>query len=269
MRRLNIIAAILFIVLVGALMTLLKTGGTQTIQTKFLGFISPFLKSGSSIQQRVTGLRHNLKTLDELDAENKSLRIENSELQATNQTLRGLEEENNKLRAALHYRARSIFKLVPARVVARDASTWWSTIKIDRGSADGIKTDTPVLTEEGLVGKTTVVAEHMSTVLLVSDENCKVAANVEGTREQGIMSGGRTSTAMMPEIALKFLSKDAALKPGQKVYSSGVGGVFPSGILLGAVRDFKAGPLSGQATIIPAVHLSTLENVFIVAGDKR
>lgn len=269
MKRINIIVPIVFVLVVGALLTLLKPGGTETIQSKFLGILSPFLKTGSSVQKRVSALHENLKTLDELEIENKALRIKNRELQAVNQTLRGAEQESNKLRQALGYRKRSLFKLIPAHIVVRDAATWWSTVKINKGFDDGLKPDMPVLTENGMVGKTTTVAAHMATLLLISDENCKIAAKVEGTREQGIMSGGRASNTFMPEISLNFLSKNAQLKSGQKVYSSGVGGVFPGGVLLGVIHQYKSGVLAGRATVIPAVDLSTIEDVFVVAGKKQ
>jgi rod shape-determining protein MreC len=142
-------------------------------------------------------------------------------------------------------------------------------VKIDRGSAEGIEPDMPVLTEEGLVGKTTIVSEHAAVVLLISDENCKVSVTVEGTREQGIVKGERTSYTAQPVISLNFLSKQANLKPGQKTFSSGVGGVFPSGVLIGAVKEFKVRELAGYATIVPAVDLSTLEQLFVVVGTKE
>ena len=104
----------------------------------------------------------------------------------------------------------------------------------------------PVVTDEGLVGKTTTVSDTISVVLLITDENCKVAATVEGTREQGIVSGERVSGGVSPLLNLNFLSKQANLKPGQKVYTSGVGGVFPSGLLVGSVKSFQ-GPGTGRA----------------------
>ena len=72
----------------------------------------------------------------------------------------------------------------------------------------------------------------------------------------------------MPAIGLRILSKMAALKPGQKVYSSGVGGVYPSGILIGVIKEYKAKELQGYATIVPVVDLTTLEDVFVVLGKK-
>jgi len=267
MRRLNLIAVAIFLVALGAVFAL-NPRNQQIIQSKFLGFISPFLRTGSSLEKKMIGLREGLKSLDQLEGENKQLLVEVKELKATNQMLRDLGVENNKLRAALEYRQRSIFKLVPARVIARDAATWWSTVKLDKGFDDGIQSDMPVLTEDGLVGKTTTVASNACTVVLETDESCKVAATVEGTREQGIVKGERTSTAAMPDLTLNFISKNANLQPGQKVYSSGVGGVFPSGVLIGVVKKFDVRPLDGVASVIPAVDFTTLEDVFIVTGRK-
>jgi len=174
----------------------------------------------------------------------------------------------NRLRHALNYRERSVFKLIPAEIVTRDASTWWHTVTINRGKEDHIETDMPVVTDEGLVGKTTTVSNTISVVLLVTDENCKVASSVEGTREQGIVSGERVSGGLAPLLDLNYLTKQANLQPGQKAYTSGVGGVFPSGLLIGMVKSFKTRELDGQAKVAPAVDLSRLEDVFVVTGRK-
>ncbi len=77
--------------------------------------------------------RSGLKSLEELEKENQQLRVENRALNATNQALRDVEREVNRLRLALAYRERSVFKLVPAEIITRDASTWWRTVTINRG----------------------------------------------------------------------------------------------------------------------------------------
>lgn len=240
---------------------------TQQVQAGFLGMISPFLKQGSGLQRKYTDVRRGLKTLDELEDEVKRLRIANKDLSATNQMLRGLESENNRLRNALGYQNKKLFQLMPARIIARDASTWYRKIVIDRGAAELIKPDMAVLTPEGLIGKTTAVSEHSSEVVLIADETCRVSATVEGA--QGIVQGERATGTGIPVIGLGFLSKQASLTPGMNVQTSGVGGVFPSGVSIGQISEFKVGPLNGYATIKPAVDLSSIEDVFVVVGDKK
>jgi rod shape-determining protein MreC len=267
MSRTSIIALLIF----GAVLGYFLSFGPETTQ-KFKGsvyqLLAPFLTGGSGIKKQITSVRSGLKSLDQLEHENTALQVENRELRATNQGLRDVEHEVNRLRHALNYRERSVFKLIAAEIIARDSSTWWRTITINRGKRDGIQTDMPVVTDLGLVGKTTTVSEGISVVLLLSDENCRVAASVEGSREQGIVSGERTTTGLTPLLNLNFLSKQADLKPGQKVYTSGVGGVFPSGLLVGAVKSYRVRELDGQAQLTPAVDLSHLEDVFVVTGRR-
>ncbi len=267
MRRYNIAALVVFIFMVGALFALTPRN-TQKVQSAFLGMISPFLKTGSGLQQRVVAFHEGLKTLQQLEQDNKTLLVENAQLRTGLSYLRDLEGENNRLRHALEYRERAAFNLVPARIIARDSSTWWNTVRIDRGIDDGVEIDMPVLTEDGLVGKTTAVAGSSSTVVLISDENCKVAATVEGTQEQGIVKGERTSSGLQPQISLIFLSKNANLKPGMRVFSSGAGSVFPAGVSIGVIKEFRKRELDGYATIVPSVDLTTLEDVFVVFGKK-
>ena len=267
MNRSSIVALLILAAMLAYFVSL-GPDSTRKLQASFYQLISPFLTTGSGLEKQITSMRAGLKTLDEMERDNNALRVENRSLKATNQALREVEREVNRLRIALNYRQRSVFKLVPAEIVTRDASTWWRTVTINRGKQDGIEGDMAVVTEEGLIGKTTTVSESIAIVLLVSDENCKVAATVEGTREQGIVSGERVVGALAPLLDLNFLSKQANLQPGQKAYTSGVGGVFPSGLLIGTVKEYKVRELDGQARLTPAVDFSRLEDVFVVTGRK-
>jgi rod shape-determining protein MreC len=267
MSRSSIIALLIF----GALLGYFLSFGAETtkkVQAGVYQLLSPFFSSGSGLQKQITSVRSGLKSLEELEKDNNNLQVENRSLKATNQALRDVEHEVNRLRHALNYRERSVFRLVPAEIVTRDSSTWYRTVTINRGKDDKIESDMPVVTDEGLVGKTTTVSKTISIVLLISDENCKVAASVEGTREQGIVSGERATGGIAPVLDLNFLSKQANLQPGQKTFTSGVGGVFPSGMLIGTVKSFRVRELDGQAQITPAVDLSHLEDVFVVIGRK-
>lgn len=238
-------------------------------QSGYLRVSNPALQAGAALSDKVSTLQKGLKTLDELEAENAALAAQNNELRATQQLLGDLEGENKRLRAALDYRERSAFKLVPAKIVSRDASSWWNTLKINRGFAQDVSSAQPVLTAEGLVGRTTTVSKDLSIVLLLTDENCQVAARVEGTNEQGILSGQRVAGNASPELVLNFLNRDANLQPGMKVFTAGVSGaVFPAGIPLGVIKEFRTRELDGQAIVEPAADFSRLEDVFVVLGSK-
>ncbi|PWU06222.1 MAG: rod shape-determining protein MreC [Verrucomicrobia bacterium] len=269
MNKVNVILLVLVLVAATALASM-QASFVQDAQSRFLSFLSPFLKTGSAIQHAIssdssfesltpTQLRHQIAALS----------TENARLRATIQLMQDLQEDNQKLRKALNYRNRSVFRLLPARIISRNATTWWSTAILNRGFQDGLETDMPVLTETGLVGKITTVAKDISTVLLLTDENCRVASAIEGSREKGITAGPRVSGNVPPLLELNFLSKDAKISSGNRVYTAGVsGGIFPSGILIGTVKDFHPRDLDGQARVEPAVDLSHLEDVFVVVGVK-
>jgi rod shape-determining protein MreC len=267
MNRTSIIALLIFGAILGYFLSF-GTDTTRRFQESVYQWLAPLFSTGSGLKKQITTVSTQLKSLEELEHENSALQVENRQLKATNQALRDVEHEVNRLRHALNYRERSVFKLVPAEIVTRDSSTWWHTVTINRGKDDRVESDMPVVTDEGLVGKTTTVSNSISVVLLVTDENCKVASSVEGTREQGIVSGERVAGGLTPLLDLNFLTKQANLQPGQKAYTSGMGGVFPSGLLIGTVKSYRVRELDGQAKLTPAVDLSHLEDVFVVTGRK-
>jgi rod shape-determining protein MreC len=153
-------------------------------------------------------------------------------------------------------------------VIARDNASWWNTCTIDRGSEDGLAVDMAVVTEAGLVGKVATVAKNISSVILVSDESLRVSVSIEGTNEQGIISGTRASSNFAPDLRIRFLTKTAEIKPGMRVTTSGTGGVFPSGVIVGTIKQFTVKELEGVAIVQPAVDLSKVQDVFVISGIK-
>ena len=275
MTRSSIIALVAFVVLVVLVLTM-RTSAAQRLQARVLELMRPIHNLTSSTTSQLKAYGNGLKTLDELEREVERLHVDNDQLRATNQMMNETAAENNKLREALGFKQRSNFNLLAAHIIARSASTWWSTVQIDRGEADGLDSDMPVVTDQGLVGKTTTVAANTAYVLLITDENCKVSAYVEGpgsmpaeARDKGLVSGERIMDTGSPEMSLNFLPKTAQIAEGQKVFSYGVaGGVFPRGLLLGLIKSVQPHELDIRATVTPAVDLARLENVFIVRGMR-
>jgi rod shape-determining protein MreC len=247
----------------------MSTDFMQRAHVNFLSWLSPALKTGANIEKSITPASFSSLTPQQLREQIDALSTENERLRATIQLMQNLQEDNQKLRNALGYRNRSVFRLIPARIISRSSSSWWSTAIIDRGFQDGIETDMPVITEAGLVGKVTTVAKDVSTVSLLTDENCKAAAAIEGSREKGIVNGSRVADTSAPLLELNFLSKEGKIEAGSRVYTVGVsGGIFPSGILVGKIKSFRSRDLDGQAYVEPAVDLARIEDIFVVVGIK-
>src|SRR6266581_5583040 len=163
MSRTSLIALLIFGAILGYFLTF-GPESTRTFKAGVYRLIAPFLTSSSGLQKQITSVRTGLKSLEQLERENAALEVENRELRATNKGLRDVEHEVNRLRHALNYRERSVFKLIAAEIVARDSSTWWRTVTINRGKRDGIEIDMPVATDEGLIGKITTVSDSVSVV---------------------------------------------------------------------------------------------------------
>jgi rod shape-determining protein MreC len=205
-----------------------------------------------------------ITTRKELLKENDSLRRENQDLRV--QAMQGEEttRENARLRQLVGWKQTKPWKMKLAKVVVRDPSNWWRTVQIDKGSLDGLSNNLPVLTPEGLVGRVSAVGLTSSTVVLIGDRNCKVAAKVVETGDTGVI--GSTDPLDNSLVALGFLNKSAKLSPGQAVISSGLGGYFPGGIPIGQIADSRQVDygLSIEARVKLAANLGALDEVWVV-----
>ena len=196
-------------------------------------------------------------------------------LQLTNQLsqlyFRQAEEwkrENERLRDYFNILRQYPFKPKMARVVARDPVNWWKTVTIDRGSRDGVLTNAAVVTPEGLVGRVSGVSFAQSQVVLVGDPDCRVSVLVgeDKSREQGVIAPASSSPLDHALVDLSYLSRNSKLVPGQIVVTSGMGGVFPKGIVVGQIADSRSMGygLYKEAQVRLAVNMNRLEEVFVL-----
>jgi len=236
--------------------------------------LAPTFKWFSGLQSRAGDVREKLKRAERLEHENEDLRKANAKLLAENNTLRSFEKENAELRQALKYREISRFELVPARVIAREPSTWWQYVTIDRGQRDGVELNQAVVSTRGLVGKIASVSATTSKVVLLGDENCRVAATLEGTNEQGIIIGQPTEMGAV-QCRMTFISRTASIDVGQLAFTSGLGGVFPQGLRIGEVsqlvplRDTGGHGLYREVIVQPSADLSKLDFLFVVLRQRE
>jgi len=240
----------------------------RSIQNTYFAAISPFIKSGSIIDENIKSFRRELQSSKQLENRLVSVEAEFGILQATQARYIQIEKENKRLRKALGFKERSRFRLIPSKVLKRTPSSWWETLTIDKGEANGIATQYPIITEKGLVGKIDRVSENISTVLLITDESCQVSARVDDTPEFGIISGRRGVYGEDVLLNLKYLTNDISVKPGTRVYTSGKGGVFPDNIEIGTIVSVKKGHLYAEALVKPSIALDDTDVVFAISKEE-
>lgn len=237
------------------------------------GFI-PFLEFSSRIQSRSVFLINRVKAYKDLQLENTELTKQIVEFSARVVQVEELEHENREFRKMLDFKERTELKLISAKIIGRDPSNWFNTVLIDRGSSDGITINMPVLTVEGLVGKTIEVARNNSRVILILDENCKVSGWLRDSRQYGIVQGDLLAGGTGSQCRMSFIDRSAQLKNNDKVYTSGLAdisglGIFPKGILIGTVvsivspTESNKNNLYQEVKISPAVDLRSIDDVFV------
>lgn len=203
-----------------------------------------------------------------------------------------LEADNRELRQRLDFSRRQTYRLVICQVVSRGGmGGWWQTVRLDKGRNHGIGEAMAVITMDGLVGRTgggrfrrdgpgLVVTDKTSDVLLITDPGCKVACEVGSGRFFGIASGTGPALRGPPELDMlsaaapfdmDYIPGNAVVNAGDRVITSGRGGVIPPGIPVGTVRavGMDASGLYQRATVTPAADLQRLNTVFVVVPDKR
>jgi rod shape-determining protein MreC len=200
-----------------------------------------------------------------IEEENKNLKKKINELKAALILYQEGYLEAQRLKKLLELRDNNNYHFISARVIGRDQAALSKTILINKGTAHGLKTGMPVIAPPGLIGRLVDVSWHASKVLLFIDENSNVDAIVQRTRMQGIISGAGPRGLIM-----KYISKTQDVKEGDIIISSGMGGVFPKGLLIGQVShvDRQAASLFLKINVAPFVDFSKLEEILILSSEE-
>jgi len=241
MKPLNFVALLLFIAGLVWVFTLSESAVRQ-IQKTYYSAISPIISKGAESEAYAHDFVKEVEHSQDLEKKLTQVSSERDRFRLIAARAWALEAENNELRAALEFRKESKFDVVPARVVRRQRQMWGKTIDINRGSEKGLEKSMCVLASNGgLVGRIRIPGNEVSSILLITDETSLVTAKVEGTAESGLIIGQRTTYGKAPRLRLSNLSKNAILRKGMKVYTDGLGDLFPADIPIGTIEDFEVG----------------------------
>ena len=168
--------------------------------------------------------------------------------------------ENTRLRGILKLAERHPYELIAARVVGRSLDRLGGSLTIDKGEEDGVFANRAVLTPDGLVGRVERSNAHGARVLTLLHRDCAVAARVERSRVDGVV---RWEFGEQPTLNLLYVSSQEDVKVGDRIQTSGLGGIFPSGIRIGTVTriGLEENGLMKEITVRPAVNFRTLEEL--------
>jgi len=242
-------------------LNLKKEKAITTLESFVLAVLSPVHGVINNTTRKVGNAWAGYLDLVQVQKENTKLRAELSKLREQVNAGVELQQQNKRLLQFLDFKEKNQYELVLAQVVGIDSSNWSRAIFINRGSRDGIRANLPVVTHEGVVGRVIEASADSAKVLLVTDPRSAVDALIQSSRDTGIVVGDDERHARM-----KYLPLEANLKTGDLVISSGLGGIFPKGLVVGRVTGVmkqKFG-LFQEAEIAPIANLSRLEEVFVI-----
>ncbi len=220
------------------------------------------------VASRISGAAHTALNLRHLVRENDRLYLEISRLMAENARLEEYRLENARLRRLLDFQAGSEYPATAAEIIARDPGNWLGTVTIDKGTRHGVRRNMAVVTMEGVVGRVLSATSRTATVLLILDPRSAVGGMVQRTRTLVLVEGdpGRPGLCLV-----KSLTPDSDLQVGDRVLSSGLGGVYPKGLVIGEVAEVMPGKYGvGRAAYLkPVVDFARLEEVLIIQGEAQ
>lgn len=216
--------------------------------------------------QYVAGIFDNVESLLNTYDENKRLKARLEDYASLQADVNDLELENKELRSIVDKEENlRAFNPIQSTVIARNPDQWEEKIIIDKGEIHGIGVNMAVMTSQGLIGKVILTTPYTSTVELLSTQNpnYRVSAVIAGKKEVfGLIEG---YDEKRKELILKRIASDFEVKKGEKVTTSGLGGIFPKGILIGEVTEVTTDDygLTKLAYVKPAANFSILDHVII------
>jgi rod shape-determining protein MreC len=252
-----------------------ESGPVHAVQEAGLSLLSPLQSWGARVAEPFQDGYDWLRTLWSAHKEAERLAAQLQALQGEAVKLKEQAEENQRLKGLLDLRDKGTFPegtdFEVARVIGKSPTRWQAWIQIDKGSADGVAVDQPVVGAtpmagesvygKGLVGKVTAVTSHTAQVQLITDSESSVAAKIQEFRAEGIVEGSVSGT-----LTMDFVDRDIPVELNRVVVTSGYGGVYPPAVPIGIVADVGEEDVNiyKEIEVQPFVDFRVLEEVMVL-----
>ncbi|HXH20633.1 MAG TPA: rod shape-determining protein MreC [Dehalococcoidia bacterium] len=250
----------------GLLLIAMSTVGVlrpiENVSYKVLAPVEGVLRA---IARPIANTVTNYNDIRDLTRENEALRTENERLNAVIARLQEEATQREALERLVEVKqGLSEHTFLGATVIARDPTNLRQMIAIDRGRDDGIKVGMPVITEgSALVGTISKVESDHAWVTLVTDVNSAVSSRTLESRADGVVSGGYDR-----RLSMEFVTQDAPVKEGDTVVTSGLGGSYPRGLVIGRVTGIAGSrqEVFRKVTVEPLASLARIETVLVMTS---
>ena len=263
------VLTILLLVFMGVSYTLAGAGQDNPAEQGVQFFFTPVQRMFSKAGKSVSSFFETLSNAHTYREENERLKEELDILKQETRSVQSLKQENERLRALLDFKETSTeYDMVGCEVIAKDAGNWFHTFKVDKGSNSGIQVDDVVVQRRALVGKVTQVGTDWAQITSIIEPQSAVGALVTRTQDVAVAEGDLT-LADQGKLKLSFLSDSAGLVVGDSVETSGIGGIYPRGFLIGSVSDIVSDSGGDSYAIIDTeVDFERIREVMIILSDE-
>lgn len=258
----------LFIILAGVPSILIGMGQGSYVSEAVMLVVSPLMRGVSAVGNAFTGFTDYFTEFDRLKDENRILSDKVRELEEQIYNAKLLEKENDWMRSYLGAkRANTEYSYCDANLIGSETGDFISTFTLDKGSTMGIREGMPVITADGVVGRITEVGLTFSRVSTIINYDSSIGAYIERSGEVGLVNGD-FERRRDGNCVLEYIKFDADVTVGDRIYSSGLGSVYPRGLYVGEVTEITGDPYSHTkiAVVKPAADLENLTKVMIITG---
>ena len=240
-----------------AIMVIGRADGSliEHLRTKTSDILAPVLEAVTQPVTAVSDVAAHIRSLTELYHENERLKTENASLMQWQQVARRLDDENSGLRTLMNYQPEGAVWFITGRVIGTSGGAYSRNLLINRGTLDNVAKGQAAATGNGLVGRVTEVGDRAARVLMITDLNSRIPVQIDGNHDRAILAGDNTDR---PQLA--YVGPHTKINLGDRIVTSGDGGVFPPGMPVGTVASIDGGTIR----IEPYADLSRVEFLRVV-----
>ncbi len=268
-RQTEILGGIITVVILVLLIFLsnVEVNKLSYIESVASSIINPIQRIFADIRNKIEGNSIYFSNMDSITKENEELRARNSELETELRELEKIKADNATLQSYMNLTQKySSYNTIPAYVINKDVSNFSSTLVLNVGSKDGVKENMTVIADKGLVGHVISVTENTSKVQVIIDAACTVSCTISTTNESIICKGTLENNQV---LRASYIPTGAELIQGDTVYTSGIGGIYPKGIIIGTIKEIvtTSNITDRYAIVEPVVDFSKVDTVLLIVDN--